>query len=158
MIMPATPIRAVDERIMPFTPAQIWSVLADVTASPRWWPASISVKVIQATPGLIGSEMDICPRGGRPFRCHVEAVEPPRFMAMSYPGNFISGTGEWRLESLNSGGTRATYAIDVVAKGWLAALVGRVVPLARVHSKAMQDILAALEKETARQCGGGSSD
>jgi len=35
--MMATPIRAVDERVLPFAPEQIWLVLADVRASPRCW-------------------------------------------------------------------------------------------------------------------------
>ena len=73
--MLSTPIQATDERVLPFEAGQIWSVLADVAESPRWWPASVRLKVLRTSPGLIGSEMEVCPRGGRPFRCRVEAVD-----------------------------------------------------------------------------------
>ena len=71
---------------------------------------------------------------------------------MRYPDGFITGTGEWRLQPLDDGSTRVTYAIDVVARGWLAAILGRLLPLPKIHSKTMQDILAALEHEAARRC------
>jgi len=38
--MLAAPSQAVDERVLPFAPEQTWPVLADVAASPRWWPAA----------------------------------------------------------------------------------------------------------------------
>ncbi len=153
--MPSTPIRATDERVIPFPAQQIWSVLADVAESSRWWPSSVQLKVLGAAPSLVGIEMEICPRGGRPFRCRVEAIEPPKRMVMRYPGDFIVGTGEWRLEDLSASSTRVTYEIDVVANGGLAVILGRLLPLPKIHSKSMQDILAALEKETARRTGQG---
>lgn len=150
--MPAAPIQAVDERLLPFAPEQIWPVLADVTASPRWWPASIRLTVLHASPGLIGSELEVCPRGGRPFRCRVEAIEPPRRMQMRYGDGFVTGTGEWRLEAV-AGGTRVAYALDVQAHGWLVALLGKLLPLGKIHSKSMQEVLANLEAEVRRRCG-----
>lgn len=153
--MPGIPIRATDERVIPIPAQQVWSVLADVAASPSWWPASIRLKVINVAPTLVGSEMEICPRGGRPFRCCVEAVEPPRRMTMRYPGDFIVGTGEWRLETLGASGTRVTYRIDVVANGRLVSILGRLLPLAKIHSKSMREILAALETEAAQRSGRG---
>ena len=144
--MPAAPIHAVDERVLPFAPEQIWPVLADVTASPRWWPTSIRLTVLNASPGLIGSELEVCPRGGRPFRCRVEAIEPPRRMQMRYGNGFVTGTGEWRLEAV-AGGTRVAYALDVQAHGWLVALLGKLLPLGKIHSKSMQELLAKLEVE-----------
>lgn len=115
--MPAAPIQAEDERVLPFAPEQIWPVLADVTSSPRWWPASIRLTVLRASPELIGSELEVSPRGGRPFRCRVEAIEPPRRMQMRYGNGFVTGTGEWRLEAV-AGGTCVVYALGVQAHGW----------------------------------------
>lgn len=148
--MPAAPIQAVDERVLPFAREQIWPVLADVTASPRWWPASIRLTVLNASPGLIGSEMEVCPRGGRPFRCRVEAIEPPRRMQMRYGNGFVTGTGEWRLDAA-PGGTRVAYELDVQAHGWLVALLGKLLPLGKIHSKSMQQVLANLEAEVRRK-------
>jgi len=149
--MPGTPIQATDERVVPFSAEKIWSVLADANGYPNWYPPSVAVRVPTTTTSLVGTRFEIHPRGGRAFPCLVEALEAPHRMRMRYPGDFIVGTGEWRLESLIGGSTRVTYEMDVIASGWLAAILGRVLPFAKLHSNGMQDILAALEKETVRR-------
>lgn len=150
--MMTTPIRAVDERVLPFAPDQIWPVLADVAASPRWWPDSIRLTVLRVSPEVAGSEFEVCPRGGRAFRCRVEAIEPPRRMQMHYGDGFVTGSGEWRLEAV-AGGTRVAYALDVQAQGWLVTLLGRLLPLGKIHSKTMRQVLESLERETGRRVG-----
>jgi ribosome-associated toxin RatA of RatAB toxin-antitoxin module len=40
--MATTPIQAVDERVLPFAPDQIWPVLADVNGYPQWYPPSLA--------------------------------------------------------------------------------------------------------------------
>lgn len=150
--MPAANIQALDERIMPLAAELIWSVLADAKGFPEWSPPSVKTRLLEAAEGLVGTRFELQPRGGRAFQCRVEAVEAPRLMRMSYPEGFITGWGEWRLEPLDAGRTRVSYKIDVSANGWLAAILGRVLSLPKLHSKAMQDILVALEHETARRC------
>ena len=71
-------------------------------------------------------------------------------MRMRYGNGFIVGTGEWRLTAV-AGGTRVTYELDVVAEGWLVALLGRVLPFGRMHSRLMAEILETLEQETQRR-------
>jgi hypothetical protein len=115
--MMTMPIRAVDERVLPFAP-----VLADG----HW--------------------------GGRAFRCRVESREAPRRLRLRYPGEFIVGTGEWRLDAA-PGGTRVTYELDVVATGRLAVLLGWLLPLGKIHSKFMREVLESLERETGRRVG-----
>lgn len=148
--MVQVPIQACDERVIPFAREQMWSVLVNLPSSPRWWPASVKLKVLSASPGVVGSEMEVHPRGGRPFRCRVETVEPPGRMRIRYGNGFIVGTGEWRLTAV-PGGTRVTCEWDVVAMGWLVALLGKLLPLARFHSRSMAEVLEALEQETRRR-------
>lgn len=148
--MPAATIQAVDERALPFVPEQIWPVLANAERFPTWYPVSVGVKVLATSASIVGSEFEIKPRGGRPFRCRVEAIEPPRRMRMCYPGPFIVGSGEWRLEAV-AGGTRVAYALDVEAHGWLVAVLGKLLPLGKIHSKSMQEILANLEAAVQRR-------
>jgi len=150
--MASTPIQAMDERALPFSPEQIWPVLADLSAFPIWYPASLNVKVLAATADGIDSELEIRPRGGRAFRCRVESLEPPRRMRMRYPGNFIAGVGEWSLEAV-AGGTRVVYELNVVAHGRLVAWLGKLLPLGKLHSKLMREVLVNLERETARRQG-----
>lgn len=152
--MPSTPIKASDERLIPFALEQVWAVLADIEASPRWWPAAVKLTVISFDPAIVGSEMEIHPRGGRPFRCRVEAIEPPQRMRTRYGNGFITGTGEWLLEAAGSG-TRVSYELDAQAHGWLVAVLGKLLPLARMHSRLMADILAGLEQETRKRIQSG---
>ena len=72
------------------------------------------------------------------------------FQTGSFPGDFIVGTGEWRLH-VAPGGTRVAYALDVVATGRLAVLLGWLLPLGKIHSKFMREVLENLERETTRR-------
>ena len=80
----------------------------------------------------------------------MESLEAPRRLRLRYPGDFIVGTGEWRLEAV-PGGTRVAYEIDVVATGRLAVLLGWLLPLGKIHSKFMREVLENLEAEVRRK-------
>lgn len=151
--MASTPIRAVDQRAMPLAAEGIWPVLADVPGYVAWYPSSLNLRVLGVTADRVGSEVEICPRGGRPFRCRVESLDPPRRLCVRYPGDFITGTGEWRLEPTTVG-TLVTYEMNVVAHGRLAAWLGKLLPLGRLHSRLMRHVLENLEREAARRSRG----
>ena len=140
-----TPIRATDEAIVPFPPAGVWRVLADVAAYPNWWPRCLGLRVLRREAGLVGSEVEQRPFGGRPFRCRVEAVEEPFRIRTQYHGGFIEGRGEWRLEPVGPG-TRVCYELDVRAEGHVVACLGRIVPLGRIHSRLMRNVFRQLER------------
>lgn len=142
---PVTPIQATDELVVPFAPIQVWRVLADVAAYPGWWPQALRLRVLRCDADLVGSEVELRPFGGRPFRCRVDAVEEPRRLRMQYRGDFIEGRGEWSLEP-SASGTRVRYELDVRAHGWLVAGVSRLLPLARIHSRQMEEVLRQLER------------
>mgnify|MGYP003434810747 CR=1 FL=1 len=93
---------------------------------PQWYPPSLHLHVRAVTAAGIGSEVELRPRGGRAFRCRVESLEAPRRLRLRYPGDFIVGTGVWRLD------------------GWL-------LPLGKIHSKFMREVLESLERETGRR-------
>ena len=137
-----TPIRAVDEILLPQRPERVWPVVADVAGYARWWPRSVGVRALNDVAGA-GAEVEIRPRGGRAFRCCVTDVDEPRSLCLRYGGGFIEGVGEWRLEPV-AGGTRVRYAVDVAACGWAAAVLGRVVDFGRLHSRWMQQVLQNL--------------
>ena len=46
-----------------------------------------------------------------------------------------------------------SYELDVVATGQLAVLLGSLLPLGKIHSKFMREVLENLERETARRVG-----
>lgn len=137
---------------MPFASDQIWSVLADVKGYASWYPRSLNLKVLSVTAAGVGSEVELSPKGGRPFRCRLDAMEPPRRMRFRYPGDFIVGDGEWRLETAGKG-TTVTYEINVAAHGLVVLWLGKLLPLGKLHSKLMREVLENLERETARRSG-----
>jgi ribosome-associated toxin RatA of RatAB toxin-antitoxin module len=147
-----TSIRAADGAVLSFLREDVWRVVADVRAYPIWFPRSIRVRVERAEE-LIGTRVTLRPWGGRAFTCRVVEVHPLRGMTLEYDGAFIQGRGEWSLEPLERG-TRVSYALDAVAVGRLAAIVGRMISLSRVHSAAMKGILGALRREVARRATG----
>ncbi len=140
---PVTPIKALDEIIIPASIESVWESVADVASYADWWPKSIRVRVLQVETDGIGSCLELHPVGGRAFRCRIEAIARPSQMTMQYFGGFISGQGEWRLQSVD-GGTKVQYHLDVQAAGRLVAWIGRLVPLGKIHSYQMQGVLRRL--------------
>ena len=55
------------------------------------------------------------------------------------------------FEGAAPGGTRVAYEIDVVATGRLAVLLGWLLPLGKIHSKFMREVLESLEAEVRRR-------
>ena len=143
MTMPTTPIQATDEIMIPLPATEVWPVLADFGGYPRWWPKSLGIRVLSSGEKLLGTEVEIHPFGGRPFRCRVEAVDAPKRIQMRYFGGFIDGFGEWRLEPLGQE-TRVVYRLEAKAHGWLVVMLGKVLNLAWLHSRSMQTVLQDL--------------
>ena len=143
-----TRIQAVDERVVPFSPHDVWRVLAAADAYPQWYPRTLMLRLLRYQPGLIGSEIELRPLGGRGFKCRFVSADAPVRLRVEYFGGFIEGWGEWRLDPHGSG-TRVVYEIDVRAQGQLAAWAGALLPLDRIHSRQMSGVLRRLEKRLA---------
>lgn len=62
---------------------------------------------------------------------------------MRYFGGFIDGFGEWLLAPQGQD-TCVIYRLEVNAHGWLVVLLGKVLDLARLHSRSMESILQNL--------------
>lgn len=143
---PAVKLRTADSTVLPCSPEAIWPVLAGFPQYPRWWPASLHVKVIRSPPEIFGTTLSICPFRGKAFTCTVVSMTPPARIGLVYEGPFIVGTAEWRLETVPEG-TRVVYDIDVAVQGLLVPLVARLLDLKQVHSSSMRGIFRNLRHE-----------
>lgn len=148
--MPTTPIHAIDEILIPLPAAEVWPVLVNFGGYARWWPKFLGIRVVSGGEELLGTEVEIHPVGGQSFRCRVEAVEVPKRIQMRYFGGLVDGVGEWQLESQGQE-TRVSYRLEVQAHGWLVLLLGKVLNLARIHSRSMQTVLQNLRREVGQQ-------
>jgi len=140
-----TPICATDEIMIGLPATKVWPLLADVGGYPRWWPKHLGIRLLSGGEEPLGTEVELRPSGGRPFRCRVEAVDVPKRIRLRYYGGFIDGYGEWRLEPLGEK-TRVIYRLEAQAHGWLVVLLGKVLDLGRLHSRSMRDVLQNLKQ------------
>ena len=142
--MMTTPINAIDEITIALSPSEVWKVLADFRGYSHWWPKSLGLRLVSGGDASLGTEMEIRPNGGRPFRCRVEQVVEPQHIRMRYFGGFVDGIGEWLLEP-RGGETRVIYRLEVRANGWLVVLLGKMFNLGQIHSRSMQAVLQNLK-------------
>ncbi len=140
-----TRIRRSEELTVPFAPEEVWSVLVDVVAYPRWWPATRGLRILNSPPGPLGTEFEVRPLMGRAFRCRLEELEQPSSLRIRFFGGAIEGPGGFQLEPADNS-TEVRYEIDVFARGLNVALLSRVVPLDRVYGLRMRRVLRRLGK------------
>jgi len=138
---------------------EVFAVLTDAQAMPRWWPQAYTA-VSAVAPGDAdgrGRVSDIVTRGFLPYdvkwRLTVVDIEPPTTIRIVAEGD-LSGEGEWRL---NQDGETVTlsYTWRVrVEKPWMRRLEFLLKPLFAVnHKYVMRRGEAGLTREVARRKG-----
>ncbi len=94
-------------------PADCWAVLADFERWPEWQPAVERVEVVERDAGgaLVAFEADAKVRRLR-YRARYLLEAPERMTWELVDGDVKSGGGEFRLEPLGTGRTRAVYRLE----------------------------------------------
>ena len=138
-----TRIRTSQELAVPFTPEEVWGVLADVAAYPDWWPAKLGVEILHHTGELLGTEFEVRPVMGRLFRIRVEEIEGTRSMRLRFFGGSLEGPGGFHLHALE-GATQVRYEMDVFTRGLDVAVMSVVLPLESIHRSRMRSVLNSL--------------
>ncbi len=146
-----TRIRTSEELTVPFTPEEIWDVLAAASAYPAWWPVQWPAQVLSDQPGLLGSEIEVRPLLGGWFRFRFEELHEPFAMRIRFFGGRFEGPGGFLLQPGEKGQTRIRYDLDVFARGMGTAAVSQVLPLDAVQRFHMRSLLRNLEKQVRRQ-------
>ena len=140
------PIKTADQTLVPWKPAEVWPILADIGRYPCWWPQSLFVRVRYVDPLLVGTEFSIRPYGWRSFVCQVTSVQQPVRICLHYDGHYMGGVAEWRLEPVERG-TRVVYAMDAWVDDLLVALVGTTINLKNIHTYSMRRIFHNLKRQ-----------
>ncbi len=81
---------------------QVYAVLSDVEAAPRWWPQAYR-RVREIAPGDdkgVGRVLEITTKGALPYELswglEILETDPPRLIRLCATGDLV-GFGEWRL-------------------------------------------------------------
>ncbi len=138
-----TRIRTSQELTVPFTPEEVWGVLADVAAYPDWWPSRLGVEIVHHTGELLGTEFEVRPFWGRLFRVRFVELEGTRSMRLRFFGGSLEGPGGFHLHALE-GATRVRYEMDVFTRGLDVALMSAILPLEFIHRSRMRSVLNSL--------------
>lgn len=143
-----SPIHAADSMFVPAPSERVLAALLAVERYPLWWPAALRVRVVSPPPHGLGSIVEVRVLGSR-FRCRIAAVEPPSRLTVVYVAGLHRGHGLWTLEP-QQGGTKVTYAVDLVPHGLMAKLLSHVVDFATLHSRQMQGVFGGLTRHLSR--------
>jgi ketosteroid isomerase-like protein len=138
-----TRIRTSQELTVPYSRAEVWSVLADVSSYKEWWPANLRVEVLRFTGEPLGAEFEVRPFLGRMYRIRFEEFEGRSVMRLRFFGGSLEGPGGFHLQSL-PGETRVRYEMDVFARGLDVAALSLVLPPEKVHRSRMRSVLNSL--------------
>lgn len=137
-------IHTTNSKTLPYPAEEIWGVLTDFANYPKWWPSSIKIKVTRIEPELVHSQIEVKPYGGQRFTCEVTGYSNNSELQMKYSGIY-SGTGIWTLSEIN-GQCSVTYEILLEIESAWIRLLSRILPVAKIHSKLMDEVLSGLDK------------
>jgi hypothetical protein len=138
-------LRARDEIVLSSPPEDVYEALLDLESYRRWWPRSFDFAVLGPLPAGTGSQLRITNQKIVWWTVRLGKLAPGREVAMDYVGGAWCGPTRWTLQPEGSG-TRLAYEIDIEPAWWWLGLLGRVVPLAWVHSRQLQPVLIGLDR------------
>lgn len=140
-----TRVRTGAEIVVPFTPEEVWSVVADVGSYHTWWPRTLRVAVEHLDPNLLGTVVEITPFVGPTFQCRIEELHPPRAIRIRYFGGALEGPGGLLIERRHET-TLVRYELDVLVRAEGGALLSRVIPMKAIHSIHLRQLLRQLKR------------
>jgi len=130
-----------EQRLLPFTPEQLFALVADIERYPQFLPWCIAARIRERRPDLIVADLMI---GFKMFRERFTsrvALDPPRRIDVSYAdGPFRRLTNHWGF-SPAAGGCRIDFFVDFEFK---SRLMQRVIEM--LFGEAVRRMVAAFEK------------
>jgi coenzyme Q-binding protein COQ10 len=129
-----------EERVLPYTPEQLFALVADVERYPEFLPWCVAARIRERRPELIVADLVI---GFRMFRERFTsrvALDPPRRIDVAYTeGPFRYLNNHWIFEPV-PGGSRIDFFVDFEFK---SRLLQRVIEV--LFGEAVRRMVAAFE-------------
>jgi ribosome-associated toxin RatA of RatAB toxin-antitoxin module len=137
-------IHSKNTRTLPFSALEIWDTIIDFEKYPEWWPSTVTIKVLRIQKEVKGSQIKASPYGGLGFVCEVVEVRQPTMFVMDYSGVY-KGRGVWTIAE-NNGRCDVVYEINLEINNFFIRALSYLLPVERIHSQLMDDVLSGLEK------------
>ena len=129
-----------EQRVLPYTPEQLFALVADVERYPEFLPWCVGARIRERQPQLIVADLII---GFRVFRERFTsrvALDPPRRIDVSYTeGPFRYLNNHWTFDAV-PGGCRLDFFVDFEFK---SRILQRVIEL--LFHEAVRRMVAAFE-------------
>lgn len=137
--------RHADQRILPYSPEQMFDLVADVGAYPQFLPWVVGARVRSTSPTLLVADLVV---GFKVFRetftSRVTLARPHHVHVDYINGPLKHLHNDWRFTPDGQGGTRVDFHVDFAFKNrLLEAMVGT------VFSEALSRMVAAFEARAA---------
>src|SRR5262244_3928525 len=138
-----------EQRLLPYTPEQLFALVADVERYPEFLPWCLAARIRERRPDLVVADLII---GFKMFRERFTsrvALDPPRRIDVSYAdGPFRHLQNRWRF-SPAAGGCRIDFFVDFEFR---SRLMQRVIEM--LFGEAVRRMVAAFEKRAGDLYGG----
>ena len=129
-----------EQRVLPYTPEQLYALVADIERYPEFLPWCVGARIRERQPNLIVADLII---GFRMFRERFTSrvkLDPPGHIDVAYTeGPFRYLDNHWNFERV-PGGCRLDFFVDFEFK---SRLLQRVIEL--LFSEAVRRMVAAFE-------------
>ena len=136
-------IKAHDEILLKASIEEVWKVLIDIPKYQSWWPKVVNLKILKYDPGIIGSEFQANPLGGKSFTCRVTSIISDKKINLEYYSGIYKGLGVWNIEA-KDGSVIVSYSVDLEIVDKSIALLSKIIPVPKLHSMIFRSILNGL--------------
>ena len=146
-----------EQRVMPYTPEQLFALVADVEHYPEFLPWCVGARIRERQPGLVVADLMI---GFKMFRERFTSrvkLDPPHRIDVAYTeGPFHYRDNHWIFEPV-PGGCRVDFFVDFEFK---SKLLQRVIEM--LFHEAVRRMVAAFETRAqqlyGQPAGGGARE
>ena len=139
-------IKTHDEILIKASINDVWKVLIDIPKYQLWWPKAVNLKILKYDPGIIGSEFQANPLGGKSFACRATSMISDKKINLEYYSGIYKGIGVWNIEA-KDGSVIVSYSVDLEIVDKSISLLSRMIPIPKLHSMIFKKILNRLSEQ-----------
>ena len=116
--------RHIEKRRVPYTPAQMFDLVAAIDRYPDFLPWCQKAVIHQRTEGGVVAELYVGAKGFNERFTSIVSFEPHSLVKVRYGGGALAHlSNEWRFDPLPDGGCEITFFVDFAVKSVLKTIL-----------------------------------